>query len=201
MLRKRHIGNDVVTIVFQELGCAPLDVSTFRSKFVHVFLLVRQETDSPVSYRVVSIRKAGVPPFGPPLPEDGLFSNEDVQDGTLRRFLLAKAINAEAFACRAGHLRKLADRTHSMLLDDLVSTCVTSPQAWHHCMRLPRPCPAPTPRPPGVLESAITAPPCSASYSSLALLRCRVASLVFAPDRVVVECGQCSSLSACPLKP
>lgn len=39
--RKRHIGNDMVTIVFQEAGALPLDVASFRSHFQHVFIVVR----------------------------------------------------------------------------------------------------------------------------------------------------------------
>lgn len=41
LLRKRHIGNDIVTIVFQEPGSKPFCPSTIRSHFQHVFLVVR----------------------------------------------------------------------------------------------------------------------------------------------------------------
>jgi RAP1 GTPase activating protein 1 len=39
--RKRHIGNDIVIVVFQTEGCPPLDVETFASKCTHAILLVR----------------------------------------------------------------------------------------------------------------------------------------------------------------
>ncbi|KAK6304388.1 hypothetical protein J4Q44_G00249740 [Coregonus suidteri] len=41
LLRKRHIGNDIVTIVFQEPGALPFTPKTIRSHFQHVFIIVR----------------------------------------------------------------------------------------------------------------------------------------------------------------
>lgn len=41
LLRKRHIGNDIVTIVFQEPGALPFTPQTVRSQFQHVFVIVR----------------------------------------------------------------------------------------------------------------------------------------------------------------
>jgi RAP1 GTPase activating protein 1 len=39
--RKRHIGNDIVVIVFQCPGAKPLDVSTFASKYTHSIIVVQ----------------------------------------------------------------------------------------------------------------------------------------------------------------
>ena len=99
--RKRHIGNDMVTIVFQEAGALPLDVASFRSHFQHVFIVLRAYSPSAygpdlTTYRCASaclccalleysyphlhhlyacrvnvIRAEDVPPFGPPIPPDG----------------------------------------------------------------------------------------------------------------------------------
>ena len=41
LLRKRHVGNDIVTIVFQEPGALPFTPKTVRSHFQHVFIVVR----------------------------------------------------------------------------------------------------------------------------------------------------------------
>ncbi|XP_010177813.1 PREDICTED: signal-induced proliferation-associated 1-like protein 1, partial [Mesitornis unicolor] len=41
LLRKRHIGNDIVTIVFQEPGAQPFSPKNIRSHFQHVFVIVR----------------------------------------------------------------------------------------------------------------------------------------------------------------
>lgn len=55
LLRKRHIGNDIVTIVFQEPGALPFTPKTVRSQFQHVFIIVKVHnpcTDN-VHYRCV----------------------------------------------------------------------------------------------------------------------------------------------------
>ncbi len=55
LLRKRHIGNDIVTIVFQEEGSEPFTPKNVRSQFQHVFVVVRahdSNTDN-VHYRWV----------------------------------------------------------------------------------------------------------------------------------------------------
>ncbi|KAK7806687.1 hypothetical protein U0070_026183, partial [Myodes glareolus] len=41
LLRKRHIGNDIVTVVFQEPGAQPFSPKNIRSHFQHVFVIVR----------------------------------------------------------------------------------------------------------------------------------------------------------------
>ncbi|XP_026547892.1 signal-induced proliferation-associated protein 1-like, partial [Notechis scutatus] len=41
LLRKRHIGNDIVTIIFQEPGALPFTPRLVRSQFQHVFIVVR----------------------------------------------------------------------------------------------------------------------------------------------------------------
>lgn len=57
LLRKRHIGNDIVTVVFQEPGSLPFDITSVRSHFQHVFIIVKvhdPNTDH-TSYRSVSV--------------------------------------------------------------------------------------------------------------------------------------------------
>lgn len=53
LLRKRHIGNDIVTIIFQEPGALPFTPQNVRSHFQHVFIIVRahQPCTDRVSYR------------------------------------------------------------------------------------------------------------------------------------------------------
>lgn len=56
LLRKRHIGNDIVTIIFQEPGALPFTPKNIRSHFQHVFIIVRVHnpcTDN-VCYRYAS---------------------------------------------------------------------------------------------------------------------------------------------------
>ena len=53
LLRKRHIGNDMVTIVFQEPGSKPFTPKVVRSQFQHVFIVVQvhNPNSDDVSYR------------------------------------------------------------------------------------------------------------------------------------------------------
>lgn len=53
LLRKRHIGNDIVTIIFQEPGALPFSPRAIRSHFQHVFIVVRvhQPCTPHTSYR------------------------------------------------------------------------------------------------------------------------------------------------------
>ncbi|XP_008049148.2 signal-induced proliferation-associated protein 1, partial [Carlito syrichta] len=114
LLRKRHIGNDIVTIVFQEPGSKPFSPTTIRSHFQHVFLVVRAQAPctSHTSYRVAVSRTQDTPAFGPALPKGGgpFAANAD-----FRAFLLAKALNGEQAAGHARQFHAMATRTRQQL--------------------------------------------------------------------------------------
>ncbi|XP_057245201.1 signal-induced proliferation-associated protein 1-like, partial [Malurus melanocephalus] len=118
LLRKRHIGNDIVTIVFQEPGARPFSPRALRSHFQHIFLVVRvHEPGTPrTSYSVAVVRPEETPPFGPPLSEGQRF----LGGSGLRPFLLAKAINGENAAARGGRLGAMAARTRRQYLQELL---------------------------------------------------------------------------------
>lgn len=90
-------GNDIVTLVFQEEDSAPLDVSTFSSKYQHVFIIVRvfnAGTDE-MYYKVATVRRGDVREFRPDLPDDAIFSLRETMaaESTLsefKQFLLRK---------------------------------------------------------------------------------------------------------------
>ncbi|XP_064293481.1 signal-induced proliferation-associated 1-like protein 3 isoform X2 [Phalacrocorax carbo] len=124
LLRKRHIGNDIVTIIFQEPGALPFTPQNVRSHFQHVFIIVRAHnpcTDN-VCYSVAVTRSKDVPPFGPPIPSGVTFRKSDV----FRDFLLAKAINAENAAHKSDKFHTMATRTRQEYLKDLAENCVTN---------------------------------------------------------------------------
>ncbi|KAK2511199.1 hypothetical protein Q9966_016706 [Columba livia] len=123
LLRKRHIGNDIVTIIFQEPGALPFTPQNVRSHFQHVFIIVRahQPCTDRVSYSVAVTRSKDVPAFGPPIPAGVTFRKSDV----FRAFLLAKAINAENAAHKSAKFRTMATRTRQEYLRDLAETCGT----------------------------------------------------------------------------
>nr|XP_060463227.1 signal-induced proliferation-associated protein 1 isoform X2 [Panthera onca] len=125
LLRKRHIGNDIVTIVFQEPGSKPFCPATIRSHFQHVFLVVRAHAPCTphTSYRVAVSRTQDTPAFGPSLPQGGgpFPANAD-----FRAFLLAKALNGEQAAGHARQFHAMATRTRQQYLQDLATNEVTT---------------------------------------------------------------------------
>ncbi|XP_036182517.1 signal-induced proliferation-associated protein 1 isoform X2 [Myotis myotis] len=125
LLRKRHIGNNIVTIVFQEPGSKPFCPTTIRSHFQHVFLVVRAQAPctAHTSYRVAVSRTQDTPAFGPVLPLGGgpFPANAD-----FRAFLLAKALNGEQAAGHARQFHTMATRTRQQYLQDLATNEVTT---------------------------------------------------------------------------
>ncbi|XP_034464111.1 signal-induced proliferation-associated 1-like protein 2 isoform X5 [Hippoglossus hippoglossus] len=124
LLRKRHIGNDIVTIVFQEPGALPFTPKSIRSHFQHVFVIVKVHnpcTDN-VCYSVSVSRSKDVPPFGPPIPKSVTFPKSAV----FRDFLLAKVINGENAAHKSEKFRAMATRTRQEYLKDLAENFVST---------------------------------------------------------------------------
>lgn len=119
--RKRHIGNDIVAIVFQEEN-TPFSPVSIRSHFLHVFIVVQvvDPNTSNTRYKVSITAREDVPHFGPKLPNPAVFE----KGPEFRKFLLTKLINAELAAYNSAEFAKLADRTRTTLLrglaDDLI---------------------------------------------------------------------------------
>uniref|UniRef100_A0A3P9A9F3 Rap-GAP domain-containing protein n=1 Tax=Esox lucius TaxID=8010 RepID=A0A3P9A9F3_ESOLU len=117
LLRKRHIGNDIVTIVFQEPGALPFTPKAIRSHFQHVFIIVQvdKSCSGQTYYRVAVTRSKDIPLFGPLFPKGARFPSSPA----FRDFLLAKAVNAENAAEKAEKFRSMATRTRQEYLKDL----------------------------------------------------------------------------------
>ncbi|XP_067831706.1 signal-induced proliferation-associated 1-like protein 2 isoform X2 [Heptranchias perlo] len=124
LLRKRHIGNDIVTIVFQEPGADPFTPKTIRSHFQHVFLVVQvhDPCTQQVSYSVAVTRSKDVPEFGPSFQKGVTFPKL----ANFREFLLAKLINAENAAEKSEKFHTMATRTRQEYLRDLADNFVTT---------------------------------------------------------------------------
>ncbi|XP_041910165.1 signal-induced proliferation-associated 1-like protein 2 isoform X2 [Arvicola amphibius] len=124
LLRKRHIGNDIVTVVFQEPGALPFTPRNIRSHFQHVFVIVKVHNPCTenVCYSVGVSRSKDVPSFGPPIPKGVTFPKSAV----FRDFLLAKVINAENAAHKSEKFRAMATRTRQEYLKDLAENFVTT---------------------------------------------------------------------------
>ncbi|XP_065341450.1 rap1 GTPase-activating protein 1 isoform X3 [Cloeon dipterum] len=115
--RKRHIGNDIVAIVFQETN-TPFAPDMIASHFLHAFIVVQAiEPNTPnTSYKVSVTARDDVPFFGPALPSPAIFK----KGPEFREFLLTKLINAENACYKAEKFAKLECRTRASLLASLV---------------------------------------------------------------------------------
>ncbi|XP_074496021.1 rap1 GTPase-activating protein 1 isoform X7 [Sebastes fasciatus] len=114
--RKRHIGNDIVAMVFQEEN-TPFVPDMIQSNFLHAYVVVQVEnacTDN-VTYKVSVTARDDVPFFGPALPDPAIFK----KGPEFREFLFTKLINAEYACYKAEKFAKLEERTRSALLETL----------------------------------------------------------------------------------
>ncbi|KPP74975.1 rap1 GTPase-activating protein 2-like [Scleropages formosus] len=120
--RKRHIGNDIVAVIFQEKA-TPFVPDMIASNFLHAYILVQVENPGTehITYKVSVTAREDVPPFGPPLPNPSIFK----KGPEFREFLLTKLINAEVACYKADRFAKLevseeiCGRTRAALLDNL----------------------------------------------------------------------------------
>ncbi|CAG11829.1 unnamed protein product, partial [Tetraodon nigroviridis] len=145
--RKRHIGNDIVAIVFQEEN-TPFVPDMIQSNFLHAYVVVQVEnacTDN-VLYKVSVTARDDVPFFGPALPNPAIFKKVThkfwkfsfpstsmhqtipvpltspsflPQGLEFRELLFTKLINAEYACYKAEKFAKLEERTRSALLETL----------------------------------------------------------------------------------
>ncbi|XP_042193199.1 GTPase-activating Rap/Ran-GAP domain-like protein 3 [Callorhinchus milii] len=114
--RKRHIGNDIVTIVLQEGDDASSSFkpSMIRSHFTHIFALVRYNRENE-SYRLKIFSEESVPLFGPPLPSPPVFTDHQ----EFRDFVLVKLINGEKATLETPTFSQKRQRTLDMLIRSL----------------------------------------------------------------------------------
>lgn len=87
--RKRHIGNDIVNIVFVDGGATQMsqfNPAFIKSQFTHVFALVAYDS-SDNSYKLVVYSEESVPLFGPSLPCPPVFKMPQ----EFREFLIVKS--------------------------------------------------------------------------------------------------------------
>ncbi|XP_039223654.1 rap1 GTPase-activating protein 1 isoform X1 [Crotalus tigris] len=114
--RKRHIGNDIVAIVFQDEN-TPFVPDMIASNFLHAYVVVQVENacSENTLYKVSVTARDDVPFFGPPLPNPAIFQ----KGPDFQVFLLTKLINAEYACYKAEKFAKLEERTRAALLETL----------------------------------------------------------------------------------
>uniref|UniRef100_A0A3Q4GTF8 RAP1 GTPase activating protein a n=1 Tax=Neolamprologus brichardi TaxID=32507 RepID=A0A3Q4GTF8_NEOBR len=115
--RKRHIGNDIVAIVFQEEN-TPFVPDMIASNFLHAYIVVQvvNPCSDNVLYKVSVTARDDVPFFGPKMK---IF---DLTDHLL-------LINAEYACYKAEKFAKLEERTRSALLETLYEELHLNSQA------------------------------------------------------------------------
>ncbi|XP_062422017.1 rap1 GTPase-activating protein 1-like isoform X13 [Pungitius pungitius] len=124
--RKRHIGNDIVAIVFQEEN-TPFVPDMIASNFLHAYIVVQvaRPCSDDVLYKVSVTARDDVPFFGPALPNPAVFKKSP----EFHEFLFTKLINAEYACYKAEKFAKLEERTRSALLESLYEELHANSQA------------------------------------------------------------------------
>ena len=114
--RKRHIGNDIVALVFQD-GNTPFTPDMITSHFLHAFILIQPlDPGTPnTRYKISTTARSDVPYFGPSMPSPAILN----KGPELKEFLLTKLINAQMACLKAEEFSKLTQRTRATLLANL----------------------------------------------------------------------------------
>lgn len=115
--RKRHIGNDIVNILFYEsddFNTQWFKPSMMKTRFTHIFaVVVFCKCDQ--TYKLNIFSEESVPLFGPPLPTPPVFDSHQ----EFRDFLLVKLINGEKAAINNPLFAQKRERTLEMLIKNL----------------------------------------------------------------------------------
>jgi len=117
--RKRHIGNDILVIIFKE-GNQPFDPRIINSNFNHIFVIIQKDkelsTENETKYRLVVVTKPKVPSSTPILPNPAIFT----KNALFRDFLLTKCINLERVALNSEAFFFILGRNRKKFLSELV---------------------------------------------------------------------------------
>lgn len=125
--RKRHLGNDVIMIVFREGNDhPPFDMTEIHSHFNHVFFVVQKDEAASAKHGVTCWRiesgfKEGVLPYDPPLPAPPVFVKNDAK---CRSWFLTKLINAERAAYYAPDFIMKFRNTRKTQLQNIVKVAL-----------------------------------------------------------------------------
>jgi hypothetical protein len=118
--RKRYIGNDLVTIIFQDVE-TPFTPPCIVSNMLHVFVVISPlAVDGRECYKVSVVSKRGVPQFGPPVGESLVFASGPY----FREWLLTKLVNAERASLHHPWLSNFIKKTRRGQLEDILKDFV-----------------------------------------------------------------------------
>ncbi|PNF15305.1 hypothetical protein B7P43_G01006 [Cryptotermes secundus] len=118
--RKRHIGNDIVCVVFLEADNTSFSPACIKSHFLHTFILVRTSPRikrKPTRYEVSVVTRDEVGAYKPYLWEQSVFDKGPM----FREWLLTKIVNGERASYSAPKFARMQERTRSQMLEDIVA--------------------------------------------------------------------------------
>jgi len=136
--RKRHIGNDIVVLIFQDFGSEPFVPSKWTSNFNHVFVVIQPvaqadqsarllasgssislfEDEESISYNVSIVYKDSISLHPRPFLTEPC---EYKADENFHRFLLTKLINCERASMRSVSFEKRLHHVRRQLLEAICS--------------------------------------------------------------------------------
>jgi len=114
--RKRHIGNDVLLIIFKETD-EPFNPTILTSNFNHVFVVVQKVKDSEgeeTRYKMAIATKPGVTSSRPLLPDIPIFP----KNMAFRDYFLTKCINLERVTLNLSTFKKIQKWARQRFIDD-----------------------------------------------------------------------------------
>eukprot|EP00118_Oscarella_pearsei_P028425 m.2117 g.2117 ORF g.2117 m.2117 type:complete len:905 (+) comp8320_c0_seq2:329-3043(+) len=115
--RKRHIGNDMICVVFVDGMDTVFNPTAIRSHFLHSYIVVQcGEEDGHFVYKVSAVSRDGVPLCRPHLSNQNIFYH----NSTFHEFLMAKIINGERACFRAPKFAELQNRTQNQMMQNMI---------------------------------------------------------------------------------
>jgi RAP1 GTPase activating protein 1 len=116
--RKRHLGNDVVLVIFLDSDAAAFDPRILTSHFNSAFVVVRPVANAADQYDVAVVYKSDVRPVRPFWSSSRLSGTRD----EMHTLLLTKLVNLERAAMSSGEFIGLDLRTRNLMLSDICTT-------------------------------------------------------------------------------
>ncbi|KAJ8687813.1 hypothetical protein QAD02_023607, partial [Eretmocerus hayati] len=117
--RKRHIGNDIVCVVFLEADNTAFSPACIKSHFLHTFIIVRVspriKRKNP-RYEVSVVTRDEVGAYKPYLWEQSVFDKGPM----FREWILTKIVNGERASYSAPKFARMQERTRTQMLEDIV---------------------------------------------------------------------------------
>jgi len=115
--RKRHVGNDIVVIIYDESG-EPFSPLMITSKVTHAYIVVRPIDVSKSIYSVAIANRGGVATYLPPIP------NQFTKGELFKNWMLTKIINGERATITSAVFKQRVAKTRGVLLNELLEKLI-----------------------------------------------------------------------------